>query len=55
MCRMSSAASKHPVSRLEPGSGLQISFLALRYTPDSFLTPPFQSTSHTFRDAKNEI
>ena len=36
-------------------SGLQISFLALRSIPDSHLTPPFQTTLHSIREAKNEI
>ncbi|MBC7818682.1 MAG: hypothetical protein IAG10_17470 [Planctomycetaceae bacterium] len=39
----------------EPGSGLQISFLASQSTPDSLLTPPFQPTSHPIRGTKNEI
>ncbi len=39
----------------EPGSGLQISFLATQTTPDSISTSPFQITSRPVREAKNEI
>ena len=39
----------------EPGSGLQISFLATQTTPDSISTSPFQVTSRPVCEAKNEI
>ena len=39
----------------DPGSGLQISFLATQTTPDSISISPFQITSRPVREARNEI